>query len=133
RGAAHRRRRLHPRAAPGRWRPPRLRPVGADVPARRPGRRVRPGGVAAGRTARGGPGRGRGPAGTRPGGHGEVRAVINELLRPDLRGRTAYGAPELDVPVRRYNNENPDPPPVAAAPAGAHDAAAYPPRPSRSP
>ncbi|PIE28016.1 MAG: histidinol-phosphate transaminase [Micrococcales bacterium] len=28
-------------------------------------------------------------------------------LRPDLRGRTPYGAPQLDVPVRLNTNENP--------------------------
>ena len=28
------------------------------------------------------------------------------LLRPDLRGRTPYGAPQLDVPVRLNTNEN---------------------------
>jgi histidinol-phosphate aminotransferase len=31
-------------------------------------------------------------------------------LRPDLAGRTAYGAPQLDVPVRLNTNENPYPP-----------------------
>jgi histidinol-phosphate aminotransferase len=31
-------------------------------------------------------------------------------LRDDLRGRTAYGAPQLDVPVRLNTNENPHPP-----------------------
>ncbi|HET7661865.1 MAG TPA: histidinol-phosphate transaminase [Oryzihumus sp.] len=31
---------------------------------------------------------------------------IERLLRPDLRGRTAYGAPQLDVPVRLNTNEN---------------------------
>ena len=31
---------------------------------------------------------------------------IEQLLRPDLRGRTAYGAPQLDVPVRLNTNEN---------------------------
>jgi histidinol-phosphate aminotransferase len=29
-----------------------------------------------------------------------VRSEIEALLRPDLRGRSAYGAPQLDVPVR---------------------------------
>src|SRR3954470_465082 len=44
-------------------------------------------------------------------------------LRADLRGRTPYGAPQLDVPVRLNTNENPYPPPpelvadVAAAAA----------------
>ena len=39
-------------------------------------------------------------------------------LRPELRGATPYGAPQLDVPVRLNTNENPYPPPdevVAAA------------------
>jgi len=31
---------------------------------------------------------------------------IEQLLRPDLRGRTAYGAPQLEVPVRLNTNEN---------------------------
>jgi histidinol-phosphate aminotransferase len=34
--------------------------------------------------------------------HPEVEA----LLRPDLRGRSAYGAPQLDVPVALNTNEN---------------------------
>jgi histidinol-phosphate aminotransferase len=33
-------------------------------------------------------------------------------LRADLRGRTPYGAPQLDVPVRLNTNENPYPPPA---------------------
>ena len=33
-------------------------------------------------------------------------------LREDLRGLTAYGAPQLDVPIRLNTNENPYPPPV---------------------
>ncbi len=32
-------------------------------------------------------------------------------LRDDLRGRSPYGAPQLDVPVRLNTNENPHPPP----------------------
>lgn len=32
-------------------------------------------------------------------------------MRDDLRGRTPYGAPQLDVPVRLNTNENPYPPP----------------------
>ncbi|GGM37509.1 histidinol-phosphate aminotransferase [Longimycelium tulufanense] len=41
---------------------------------------------------------------------GQVR--LEELpLREDLRGRTPYGAPQLDVPVRLNTNENPYPPP----------------------
>jgi len=31
-------------------------------------------------------------------------------VRPDLAGRTPYGAPQLDVPVRLNTNENPYPP-----------------------
>jgi histidinol-phosphate aminotransferase len=39
---------------------------------------------------------------------------LDELpLREDLRGRTPYGAPQLDVPVRLNTNENPYPPPDA--------------------
>jgi histidinol-phosphate aminotransferase len=51
-------------------------------------------------------------------------------LRPDLVGRTPYGAPQLDVPHRLNTNENPYPPPpslvadiaraTAAAAAGLH-------------
>ena len=33
-------------------------------------------------------------------------------IRPDLRGLAAYGAPQLDVPVRLNTNENPWPPPA---------------------
>ncbi|HEX4698179.1 MAG TPA: histidinol-phosphate transaminase [Actinomycetes bacterium] len=35
---------------------------------------------------------------------------IDRLLRPDLRGATPYGAPQVDVPVRLNTNENPHPP-----------------------
>jgi histidinol-phosphate aminotransferase len=38
---------------------------------------------------------------------------IDKLLREDLRGRTPYGAPQLDVAVRLNTNENPHPPPAA--------------------
>jgi histidinol-phosphate aminotransferase len=50
--------------------------------------------------------------------------VTDLPLRADLRGRTPYGAPQLDVPVRLNVNENPFPLPdavvadVAAAVAG---------------
>jgi histidinol-phosphate aminotransferase len=42
--------------------------------------------------------------------------VFDELpIRDELRGRTPYGAPQLDVPVRLNTNENPFPlPPVVA-------------------
>ena len=39
-----------------------------------------------------------------------MRPEIEGLLREDLRGRTPYGAPQLDVPVRLNTNENPFPP-----------------------
>ena len=32
--------------------------------------------------------------------------AIENLLREDLRGRTPYGAPQLDVPIRLNTNEN---------------------------
>ncbi|WP_328443009.1 histidinol-phosphate transaminase [Amycolatopsis sp. NBC_00438] len=38
--------------------------------------------------------------------------TLDELpLREDLRGKSPYGAPQLDVPVRLNTNENPYPPP----------------------
>ncbi|MEV0149628.1 MULTISPECIES: histidinol-phosphate transaminase [unclassified Nonomuraea] len=37
--------------------------------------------------------------------------TLNDLpIRDDLRGRTPYGAPQIDVPVRLNTNENPYPP-----------------------
>jgi histidinol-phosphate aminotransferase len=47
-------------------------------------------------------------------------------LREDLRGRSPYGAPQLDVPVRLNTNENPYPPPpelVADVTKAVHTAA----------
>jgi histidinol-phosphate aminotransferase len=39
------------------------------------------------------------------------KATLADLpLREDLRGKTPYGAPQLDVPVRLNTNENPHPP-----------------------
>ncbi|MEP6651561.1 MAG: histidinol-phosphate transaminase [Lapillicoccus sp.] len=35
-----------------------------------------------------------------------MNPLIANLLREDLRGRTPYGAPQLDVPVRLNTNEN---------------------------
>jgi len=35
-----------------------------------------------------------------------VAERVAQLLREDLRGQTAYGAPQLDVPVRLNTNEN---------------------------
>jgi histidinol-phosphate aminotransferase len=57
---------------------------------------------------------------------GEV-ALTDLPLRDDLRGRSPYGAPQLDVPVRLNTNENPYPPPpelVADVTAAAHAVAA---------
>lgn len=34
------------------------------------------------------------------------REQVDALLRPDLRGQSAYGAPQLDVPVALNTNEN---------------------------
>ena len=45
-------------------------------------------------------------------------------LRDDLRGRSAYGAPQLDVPVRLNTNENPYPPSPALVRAVADAVAA---------
>ena len=84
------------------------------------------GGAARGRRHGGHAGHGRGPPGARPGRHGEVRAMsgvqgsatiggdvtLDQLpLRDDLRGKSPYGAPQLDVAVRLNTNENPYPPP----------------------
>ena len=40
-------------------------------------------------------------------------------LRDNLRGKSAYGAPQLDVPVRLNTNENPHPPSAALVDAAA--------------
>lgn len=42
---------------------------------------------------------------------GDEVALADLPLREDLRGRSPYGAPQLDVPVRLNTNENPFPPP----------------------
>jgi histidinol-phosphate aminotransferase len=44
---------------------------------------------------------------------GEAVQLEDLPLREDLRGRTPYGAPQLDVRVRLNTNENPYPPPPA--------------------
>jgi histidinol-phosphate aminotransferase len=57
----------------------------------------------------------------------DAREVVESMLRPDLRGRTAYGAPQLDVPVALNTNENSYPVPavvVAAMAAAVEEAAA---------
>ena len=41
---------------------------------------------------------------------GEQVAIKDLPLRENLRGKSAYGAPQLDVPVRLNTNENPHPP-----------------------
>jgi histidinol-phosphate aminotransferase len=49
----------------------------------------------------------------------EVSSTMDDVtladlpLRDDLRGRSPYGAPQLDVPVQLNTNENPYPPPDA--------------------
>ncbi|MFD6069154.1 MULTISPECIES: histidinol-phosphate transaminase [Amycolatopsis] len=44
---------------------------------------------------------------------GEEVTLGSLPLREDLRGKTPYGAPQLDVPIRLNTNENPYPPPDA--------------------
>jgi histidinol-phosphate aminotransferase len=69
-----------------------------------------------------------------------VRVTLDQLpLRDDLRGKTPYGAPQLDVAVRLNTNENPYPPPpelVADVTAAVAEAAAelhrYPDRDARA-
>jgi histidinol-phosphate aminotransferase len=41
---------------------------------------------------------------------GETVTLLDLPLREDLRGKSPYGAPQLDVPVRLNTNENPHPP-----------------------
>ena len=53
-----------------------------------------------------------GPGGTAAQGPGQ-RDAAGPPVRPDLAGRSPYGAPQLDVPVRLNTNENPYPPPPA--------------------
>jgi histidinol-phosphate aminotransferase len=42
-----------------------------------------------------------------------MTGIDNLPVRDELRGRSPYGAPQLDVPVRLNTNENPYPPPPA--------------------
>lgn len=44
---------------------------------------------------------------------GEQVGLKDLPLRDNLRGKSAYGAPQLDVPVRLNTNENPHPPSAA--------------------
>src|SRR5215813_7143280 len=44
------------------------------------------------------------------GARGAGGSAMSLPVRPDLAGRTPYGAPQLDVPVRLNTNENPYPP-----------------------
>jgi histidinol-phosphate aminotransferase len=58
---------------------------------------------------------------------GEEVRLADLPLREDLRGRSPYGAPQLDVPVRLNTNENPYPPPaelVADVTSAANEVAA---------
>lgn len=46
-----------------------------------------------------------------PEGFPGLQVTLDDLpLRDDLRGKSPYGAPQLDVPVRLNTNENPHPP-----------------------
>jgi histidinol-phosphate aminotransferase len=54
------------------------------------------------------PSPGRGPVGL-----GGRDPRVGLPIRPDLAGRSPYGAPQLEVPVRLNTNENPFPPPPA--------------------
>lgn len=47
----------------------------------------------------------------------DPRATAEALLRPDLRGRSAYGAPQIEVPVALNTNENSYPVPEVVAAA----------------
>ena len=50
--------------------------------------------------------------------------TLNDLpLREELRGKSAYGAPQLDVAVRLNTNENPYPPSDALIEELAHEIA----------
>lgn len=42
----------------------------------------------------------------------QVRSQVEALLRPDLRGQSPYGAPQLDVPIALNTNENSYPVPA---------------------
>lgn len=56
----------------------------------------------------------------------DARTTVESMLRPDLRGRSAYGAPQLDVPVALNTNESSYPVPaevVAAITAAVEEAA----------
>ena len=68
-----------------------------------------------------------GTAAGRPAAVGSEVTLDALPLRDDLRGKTPYGAPQLDVAVRLNTNENPYPPPpelVADVTAAAHEVAA---------
>ena len=47
----------------------------------------------------------------------DSRTTVEAMLRADLRGRTAYGAPQLDVPVALNTNENSYPVPAVVVEA----------------
>ena len=94
----------------------------AVLPARHPHRRLHPDALCRGGAPRGDPGRGRGPARARCGHQGAFRGRMEGAwqvtssesshdlpVRDELRGKSPYGAPQLDVPVRLNTNENPYP------------------------
>src|SRR4029079_6806178 len=112
-------RRIQPRAAHRGLCPALQRIVGADLPQGHSCRRLRRGRAQGRVRIRDHAVAGRKPARPRRGGQAEVRGVTpgNKVtladlpLREDLRGKSPYGAPQLDVPVRLNTNENPHPPP----------------------
>src|SRR6476646_610516 len=109
---------VQPRAAHRGLRAALQRPVGADLPQGHPRRRLRRGRAQGRVRLRHHAVKGRKPARPRRGGPAEVRKVtvgknvtLTELpLREGLRGKSPYGAPKLNVPVRLNTNENPHPP-----------------------
>ena len=130
---------LQPRAADRRHRAAHRGPVRADLPARHSPGRIRAGRAGGSRAAHRRARRGRGPGRARrrgagahppdqavnryppdpaaagagaPGGSSAGSASLPAWLpiRDDLAGHTAYGAPQIDVPVRLNTNENPYPP-----------------------
>src|SRR5690606_33191572 len=86
-----------------------------DLPAQRAGRGIRPFGPRRADRGTRGAGSGRGSAVARARGDHPARSrgrrVSDLPLRPELVGRSPYGAPQLEVPIALNTNENPYPPP----------------------